>query len=68
MGVGAGHAFITALSYFHPGHFLCVFFVDCDKGLSSSSNPPYRNKNDFYIEIKTLQQPYSRSYGTASVA
>ena len=21
MVVGAGHAFITALSYFHPGHF-----------------------------------------------
>ena len=30
------------------------FFVDCDKGLSSSSNPPYRNKNDFYIKIKTF--------------
>jgi hypothetical protein len=47
--------------------FYVFFFVDCDKSLSSSSNPPYRNKNDFYIEIKTLQQRYSRSYGTASV-
>jgi hypothetical protein len=39
--VGEGHAFVTTLSCFHPRHFLCVFFVDCHKGLSSSSNPPY---------------------------
>ena len=33
--MGERHAFVTTLSCFHPRHFLCVFFVDRHKCLSS---------------------------------